>query len=322
VQVSLILDALNRSRQAANPVPGLDTQHPVERLPVERRQYLVWGALAVALAVIAWLLMDRFSAPPAPSADIGAPVAELSSNIGSAVTSVTTELKARAAVPAPAPQAVVATPEPAVEVAAAPVEIPQVAAAAPNPQAQPVVVANTPVPAQDAGGATVEPATAVTVRAAENAAVARLYQNRDAEEESVTPAPASPAEVRPAQRKKPAAAADTSRVARAEESVDIDKILQQAREEVENASIDDHPVPFLSDLSQQTKDDIPTLYYQRHDYSSDTNLSSIVLNGTTFKAGESPLPGMKVEEILPDSVVLNYRGTQFRLRALNSWINL
>ncbi len=76
------------------------------------------------------------------------------------------------------------------------------------------------------------------------------------------------------------------------------------------------------DLSQQTKDDIPTLYYQRHDYSSDTNLSSIVLNGTTVKAGGSPLPGMKVEEILPDSVVLNYRGTQFRLRALNSWINL
>ena len=111
-------------------------------------------------------------------------------------------------------------------------------------------------------------------------------------------------------------------MARAEQSVDIDKILQQAREEVENASLDDHPVPFLADLSQQTKDDIPTLYYQRHDYSSDTNRSSIVLNGTTFKVGGSPLPGMKVEEILPDSVVLNYRGTQFRLRALNSWINL
>ena len=75
-------------------------------------------------------------------------------------------------------------------------------------------------------------------------------------------------------------------------------------------------------LSQQTKDDIPTLYYQRHDYSSDTNTSSIVLNGAPYKAGESPLPGMKVEEILTDSVVLNYRGTQFRLRALNSWVNL
>jgi len=31
---------------------------------------------------------------------------------------------------------------------------------------------------------------------------------------------------------------------------------------------------------------------------------------------------MRVEEILSDSVVLDYRGTQFRLRALNSWVNL
>ena len=127
---------------------------------------------------------------------------------------------------------------------------------------------------------------------------------------------------RPAQGGSRDAKAENSRVARAEQSVDIDQILQQAREEVENASLDDHPVPFLADLSQQTKDGIPTLYYQRHDYSSDTNLSTIVLNGTPVKAGGSPLPGMKVEEILPDSVVLNYRGTQFRLRALNSWINL
>jgi hypothetical protein len=46
------------------------------------------------------------------------------------------------------------------------------------------------------------------------------------------------------------------------------------------------------------------------------------MNGNTVKAGGSVVPGMKVEEILPDSVVLNYQGTQFRLRALNSWVNL
>ena len=31
---------------------------------------------------------------------------------------------------------------------------------------------------------------------------------------------------------------------------------------------------------------------------------------------------VKVEEVLENSVVLNYRGTRFRLRALNSWVNL
>ena len=80
--------------------------------------------------------------------------------------------------------------------------------------------------------------------------------------------------------------------------------------------------PHGIDLSQRTKDNIPTLYYQRHDYSSDASQSSVTMNGNTVKTGGSIVPGMKVEEILPDSVVLNYQGTQFRLRALNSWVNL
>ena len=80
--------------------------------------------------------------------------------------------------------------------------------------------------------------------------------------------------------------------------------------------------PFLTELSQRTKDEIPTIYYQRHDYSGDSSRSSVVLNGETVRVGGSPAPGVRVDEILPDSVVLDYRGTQFRLRALNSWINL
>ncbi|MBK6740148.1 MAG: general secretion pathway protein GspB [Haliea sp.] len=81
-------------------------------------------------------------------------------------------------------------------------------------------------------------------------------------------------------------------------------------------------MPFLIDLSQQVKDSIPTVYYLRHDYSNNASLSTVVLNSKTLSVGGSPVPGMKIEEILPDSVVLNYQGTQFRLRALNSWVNL
>ena len=167
-----------------------------------------------------------------------------------------------------------------------------------------------------------ETVKAPALSAAENAAVAELYQNRNLPEETVMTEPGSRAGSRPMRGRERGAAEEIPGDARTERSVDIDRILQQAREEVKNATIDDHGVPFLADLSQQTKDAIPTLYYQRHDYSSDVNISSIVLNGTPLKVGGSPEPGMKVEEILPDSVVLNYQGTQFRLRALNSWINL
>jgi hypothetical protein len=48
----------------------------------------------------------------------------------------------------------------------------------------------------------------------------------------------------------------------------------------------------------------------------------VVLNGKELRPGGQPASGVKVVEILPDSVVLDYRGTEFRLRALNSWVNL
>ncbi len=329
--MSLILDALNRSRQDANPVPGLATHHPVEAVSAEGRQLLLWAVLAVALAVIAWLVMERFSAPPPAAADIGAPVAELSKNIGSAVTSVTSELQARATAAAPAvaepalatavTTAPLQTPEPAATALTLPVELPEtLVATAPAPS-------SAPRPAQVAAAPA---AGALTLTTQESDAVAQLYQNRELQKDPVMPEPTvrtksaeqSRTDMLLEQARAQGAMADPSTVARSDQSDDLDKILNQAREELENASLDDHPVSFLSSLSQQVKDDIPTLYYQRHDYSSDTSVSSVVLNGATVKAGGSPLPGMQVEEILPDSVVLNYRGTQFRLRALNSWVNL
>ena len=146
----------------------------------------------------------------------------------------------------------------------------------------------------------------------ENAEVARLYSNPPKEE------PVVQRDSRSASRQNDATAGSSGE----QKSIDIDRILREAREEVENASLPDHPVPFLIDLSQQVKDSIPTVYYLRHDYSNNASLSTVVLNSKTLSVGGSPVPGMKIEEILPDSVVLNYQGTQFRLRALNSWVNL
>ena len=161
-----------------------------------------------------------------------------------------------------------------------------------------------------------------STQATDNAAVARLYQNRDAVDDIDAPSPNARTQVGPEQAQPSAAIANSTSVDRNEQSIDIEEVLQRAQAEVEDASLDDHPAPFLSNLSQQTKDDIPTLYYQRHDYSDDQSISSVVLNGKKVTVGGSPMSGMKVDEILTDSVVLSYRGTQFRLRALNSWINL
>lgn len=262
--MSLILDALNRSRQEAEQVPGLSSVHPVEGGTIDM-SWLPWAlvcALALAVLAIGWLLFER-----APQS-LPAPVAPTVERAPQAVAPPVT--------PAPAP-----------------------------PSAQSVVTAVEP--ARPTATATVaqrlpdrDPTPALRQPAPVDASVAELYRQREQ-----TPEPKS----------------DPAPPAREEEAIDIDQLVQEAQEELADAQLSDSDVPFLSAQSQQTKDAIPTIMYLRHDYSGNPASASVVLNGKTLRQGGS-VNGVRVEEILPDSVVLEYQGTRFRLRALNSWVNL
>ena len=107
-----------------------------------------------------------------------------------------------------------------------------------------------------------------------------------------------------------------------ERPIDIEEVLARTEEAVKTARLREHAAPFLSTLSQQVKNDVPTMLYSAHDYSSKSGQSSVVINGKILREGGSIAGGVKLDEILPDSIVLSHRGTQFRLRALNSWVNL
>jgi hypothetical protein len=288
--MSLILDALNRSRQDKDSVPNLATHHTVEKMVSDQRQYLPWVAFSVAVVIIGWLVMARLFAPPVSDPEVGAPAEQVSQNIATVDESNSPEVKEDAAGEEPLVQPV-ADSQASEPVAVAPI------ANNPEPDIAPIAVA-------------METETPISPPVVENLAVAQLYQNRDVVDDAT------------AQQRTSPAALDLYAASGNEQPIDIAKALQSAREEMEDATLDDHPVPLLSTLSQQTKDDIPTLYYQRHDYSNNTSISTVVLNSKTLKVGGNPVKGMKVEEILPDSVVLSYQGTQFRLRALNSWVNL
>jgi len=285
--VSLILDALNRSRQDKDSVPSLATHHAVEKVASDKRQYLPWVVLSVALVIIGWLMMARLF-NPAPDIEIAAsakPVMQATINADASDFSADKE------------EAVVE--EPLVEFVVdsqAPVTAGLAANSAELDIASAVVATETKTP--------------ISPPVVEDSAVAQLYQNQNL---------ADDAGVR---NQTSSAALDLYAESRVEEPIDIAQVLKSAREEMKDANLDQHSVPLLATMSQQTKDNIPTLYYQRHDYSTNVAISAVVLNGEALKVGGSPAQGMKIEEILPDSVVLSYQGTQFRLRALNSWINL
>lgn len=105
-----------------------------------------------------------------------------------------------------------------------------------------------------------------------------------------------------------------------ESPVDLESVLRQAQAEWGEPALLPHPTALLESLSQQTKDRIPSVIYSVHDWQS-TGRSTVVINGKRLAAGQRE-GGFLVREILEDSVILSWGGTDFRLRALNSWINL
>jgi hypothetical protein len=103
-------------------------------------------------------------------------------------------------------------------------------------------------------------------------------------------------------------------------AVDFAEILAEAQRELGVQPLVESAEPLLETLSQQTKDLIPSLIYSEHNYSPNGR-SEVVLNGQSLTERQRVGP-FTVVEILPDSVVLRWRETQFRVRARNSWINM
>lgn len=343
--MSLILDALNRSRQESEPVPGIATEHAgiVMQRPALRR-YLPWAALGVALLVIAWLLVARAPVPapatqPATSgADAPSQVqdnaaAAVSDNLGSALMSVTAELQQRAVAASAAGEVAGRAAQSGAVTRADPGTSVSVGEAQQllDPRSSGTDRSASAPRAAQAGVAAATPAAGVPAAPRQAPVDARGTSTRAAEASPVDPAVAAIYQAQAASIAEPApvsaqpggggAVEPSANAQIREDPVDIERMLMRAREELKEARLVDHPAPFLSTLSQQTKDDIPTILYQRHDYSVQEGQSSVVLNGASLKVG-GQTRGVEVQEILPESVILNFGGVVFRLRALNSWVNL
>ncbi|MFT4518229.1 MAG: general secretion pathway protein B [Halioglobus sp.] len=312
--MSLILDALNRSRQETDSVPNLATAHAPAQASPDLRGYLPWAALAVAVLLIAWLLLDRGNGEAVSDAGIVAPVAQLSQNVGSAAADVTAKLKSRAA--AQRESKALAQAPPARANPAESGKAIQSEKSAEQLRAQ-VAIAVEAASAKNKSSAS---SGSKVQTKADADAVAALYQKRDPTQATVTVETAGAEKILPIETQRKIAVKPTSE--QSEEPLDIEKILQMAKEEAGSKNMVEHPAPFISSLSQYVKDGIPTILYQQHDYANAGARSSVMLNGKSLRVGGSPGSSVKVDEILPDSVVLSHGGTQFRLRALNSWVNL
>ena len=102
--------------------------------------------------------------------------------------------------------------------------------------------------------------------------------------------------------------------------IDLVAAIERAAREVGEPNLVPHPTALLENLSQQQKDQIPTIVYTEHVYAEGA-APSVELNGQRLRPGQRA-GGITVEDILADSVILRVNGVSFRLRALNTWVNL
>ena len=173
-----------------------------------KRQYLPWVAFSVAVVIIGWLMIERLFATPVSDIEVGAPTEQVSKNITTAGEPSFTEVKEDAAVEEQLVQPVVD-----------------------SQTLEPVVVAlavNSPEP--DTASVAIETTTPISPPVAENPAVAQLYQNRNVMDAAA------------AQQRTSSAALDLYADSGNEEPIDIARVLQSAREEMKDATLDEHPV--------------------------------------------------------------------------------
>jgi hypothetical protein len=102
--------------------------------------------------------------------------------------------------------------------------------------------------------------------------------------------------------------------------IDLVAAIERAAREVGEPSLVPHPTVLLENLSQQQKDQIPTIVYTEHIYAEGA-APLVELNRQRLRPGQRT-GAVTVEDILVDSVILRVNGVSFRLRALNTWVNL
>lgn len=102
--------------------------------------------------------------------------------------------------------------------------------------------------------------------------------------------------------------------------VDLAKAMENAAREIGESALSPHPSPLLENLSQQQKDQIPMIVYSEHNFAPQ-GLASVMLNGKRLQSGQRA-DTVEVIDILKDSVILRVDGIEFRLKALNTWVNL
>lgn len=79
-------------------------------------------------------------------------------------------------------------------------------------------------------------------------------------------------------------------------------------------------IPFLHELPERVQNSVPSINYVNHLYSEKAG-GAVIINKKTLKAGQEIAPGLLIDRVASDGIIVQYQGTRFKLNALSSWVN-
>ena len=292
--MSLILDALRRSE---GDVPGTLDRAPVEapmRDPSKRWMFIVALLLGIAVGGIGVMIGSDTQKDSAPTVSKESVPTQSTSPDGPAGT--LTASRAEGSVSNP-----LAREDDSVAVI--------------NPSAEHRAMG-------EIGGGELDVGGAVDVKAASDGRIAELHRQMWSDAEQMPSGLQVSSSLSDAAPQPNQALSETQNAASQSLAppIDLAMAMQQAARAVGESTLVPHPVALLENLSQQQKDRVPTIVYSDHVFAA-SDIASVELNGKRMLAGQQA-GGIEVVEILSDSVILRAGGSEFRLRALNTWVNL
>lgn len=72
-------------------------------------------------------------------------------------------------------------------------------------------------------------------------------------------------------------------------------------------------LPLLSELPPHTRSQVPELQWSGYIYSPTPRERSLLVNGRLLREGDEVLPGLRLEQMRADGVVLDYKGLRYRM---------
>ena len=308
--MSMILDAIKRSKEApegGGPVPSLDTEHYVapdrpiwKKVGFKRASLAAVGVMVVVLAVLYSSDRDGSDTSVAKGGESAERAAE--EKTGDAVVAAPKDIisntQSQTSLTSSKPVLRSSTEDESSRLSSGAMRA-----------TRPIIIPTETQPSKT-GGPSEEALASLYAEMNEEVDVA-LDSSTDSDAE---------AEVVSDLRDQAAEVSEASEAIEDSRAVDFAEILAQAQKELGVQPLVESGEPLLETLSQQTKDQIPSLIYSEHNYSANGR-SEVVLNGQSLTERQRVGP-FTVVEILPDSVILRWRETQFRVRARNSWINM